>query len=125
MSHPTLLQRLTEMKFHQGLIKISENFLHSRKQTVTNFRLRPPEPKDYLISSCGVPQGSILGPWLWISYANSIGDEELQDRAVYTKYADDITISQAIYKKDIEIEYSIDSTLYVDLAEKRTFCKIH
>ena len=51
MSHPTLLQRLTEMKFHQGLIKISENFLHSRKQTVTNFRLRPPEPKTILFQA--------------------------------------------------------------------------
>ena len=107
MSHPLLLQRQCDLKVNPGLVELTSNFLSCRKQAVTNYRSKPAAESEYKNLDCGVPQGSILGPWLWITYANSIGDDF--DGVTSQKYADDTTCYQPLFKNDIEIEMKRES----------------
>ena len=73
------------------MTKMTINFLKNRKQCVTNYRENLPINEDYEEINVGVPQGSVLGPWLWITYVDDLSSE---NGCAMHKYADDTTAYQ-------------------------------
>ena len=68
INHSILLYKLRTMHFSEPSIKWIANYLTLRKQTtvIDNFK------SNLLDISCGVPQGSILGPTLFLVYINDL-----------------------------------------------------
>lgn len=83
VSHDLLLKKLEHIGVTGVAYKIIKSYLLNRKQVVKigNYQSKP-KPITY-----GVPQGSILGPLLFLIYINNLGDIGL--RGDITLYADD------------------------------------
>lgn len=84
MDHSILIHKLATYKFNSGIINLIQSFLNNRLQCV--------KIKDttscYKSITTGTPQGTKLGPMLWIIYIN-----DLELPHTYTmKYADDTTL---------------------------------
>ena len=69
--HPGIIAKLEQVKVGGELLELFKSYLDQRKQIVTidGFKSDIKEVK------AGVPQGSRLGPLLWILYANDILDD--------------------------------------------------
>jgi hypothetical protein len=90
LDHEILIKKLEYYGLHDGSLKLMKNYLSNRKQYVdldgTN--------SDMLHLSTGVPQGSILGPLLFIIYINDIAHASKLFN--FTIYADDNTLSTTL-----------------------------
>jgi len=93
MDHVKLVEKQIKMGINKNLIDLCTNFLKNRKQCVIYKNLK----STYLKTHIGIPQGTVLGPWLWLTFTN-----DLKTSAPLHKYADDLTIHQAIYEHNIE-----------------------
>ena len=81
-----------------------ENYLTDRKQTV-QFKTEQPEERPV---NCGVPQGSILGPLLYILYVNNL--PKVCSKTKVILYADDTAILCKV--KDIaQIQNTLNSEM--------------
>ena len=69
LDHKTLLLRLRECGFSDNTIAWVHSYLTGRQQTIVDLN---GEPSNYLGTTSGVPQGSSLGPILFLIYINSI-----------------------------------------------------
>ena len=68
IDHTILLQKLNFIKFSDNSKKWVANYLNNRKQaTVIDDKI-----SQYSLITCGVPQGSILGPTLFLVYINDL-----------------------------------------------------
>ena len=70
------------------MIQLCMDFLDGRRQCVKVNATT----SDYITSSVGVPQGTILGPLFWLAFINSYKPNDV----VITLYADDVTCSNPI-----------------------------
>ena len=70
VDHNILLGKLTAMGLNDNTVKWFKSYLTSRTQVVDIDGVRS-GPKDI---TCGVPQGSILGPLLFLIYVNDMAD---------------------------------------------------
>ena len=90
--HMPLLDLLSSVSLHPHLLNwIHSYFLNRSQRVVVNGQTSPPLP----ISS-GVPQGSILGPLLFILYINGITNLPLSPSTQLILYADDIFLFHPI-----------------------------
>ena len=91
--HLPLLKKLENLGFNDHILHwIISGYLTSRSQTVVvNGESSLPAP---VIS--GVPQGSVLGPLLFLIYINDLTEINLRDGAKITLYADDVLLFRVI-----------------------------
>ncbi len=73
------------------------SYLYNRKQFVSYERIASP----LSAVECGVPQGSVLGPLLFIIYTNDLPDVIQKSKTIL--FADDTTIY--LHDKSVEILY--------------------
>ena len=89
VNHDILLRKLTYYGFLEGNLRWCSNYLKNRSQrTLANGMLSAPE-----LVTCGVPQGSVLGPLFFILYVNDVQDAV--KGAKLQLYADDTVIHVA------------------------------
>ena len=86
IDHDILLYKLEHYGFRGIFLEWFKNYLSNRKQYVS-YNSCDSELKDIV---CGVPQGSILGPLLFILYVNDITNTS--DMLEFILFADDTTI---------------------------------
>ena len=86
LAHNLILKKLDDMGLNESAVRWIESYLKNRKQTV---KLGGIESDQENVES-GVPQGSILGPLLFITCTNDLV-KELNEYDIFT-YADDMQI---------------------------------
>ena len=114
ISHNILLKKITFYGIRGVANKWFENYLKNRKQYLEIYETQ----SDLLDINCGIPQGSILGPILFLIYINDIGNS---NKLNLLSFADDTTVylSGQNYThliRDISIELS---NIYIWLCANR------
>ena len=105
LDHELLLRKLSNNGLNQSSIQWFNSYLSNRSQSVcTNGTVSDPEP---ILQ--GVPQGSVLGPFLFIIYVNDL--PSIVKYCCVEMYADDTLLYFASSSVN-----SIESNLSADLA---------
>ena len=86
VQHSILLEKLKRLNLHDNIIKWIASYLEDREQrTLVNNTL-----SSFLPVNQGVPQGSVLGPLLYIIYSNDFADKIKNSGFAF--YADDTVL---------------------------------
>jgi hypothetical protein len=94
--HSLLIHKLTSMGFSGNILAWLNNYLSNRRQRV----VLKGACSSYLHVRSGVPQGSILGPLLFILYINDIFSCVNDESVNLALYADDSKISKIVQSED-------------------------
>ena len=86
VNHEILLAKLKLLGIKNNNFSWLENYLTDRKQCT----LVAGTTSEFMKITCGVPQGSILGPLLFLLYVNDMPDV-VKDSSIYL-YADDTVL---------------------------------
>ena len=92
ISHHDLLIKLQQLGFPNGFLLLMRNYLYGRQQRI---RLKNTN-SDLKFVTSGVPQGSLLGPYLFGIYVASL--KPLYQTTSLIKYVDDTCIAVGIRK---------------------------
>jgi Reverse transcriptase (RNA-dependent DNA polymerase) len=105
INHRILLAKLENDGFQNKSLKLLENYLCNRKQItiVNNY------PSNFGLCEVGVPQGTILGPWLFILFFNDIF--KICSIPKIICFADDTLLLYTIDKNCTRISLEINSSL--------------
>ena len=106
VQHQTLLNKLKQLNLDRNLIKWVASYLTNREQRTLANSLY----SSYTQVNQGVPQGSVLGPLLYIIYANDI--TERVKYSGFTFYADDMVLyskKKSITQSGLELQMDLDS----------------
>ena len=90
--HTRLLDKLSQLKIHPYLIDLIQSYLTERLQCVV-INGATSEPVSVI---SGVPQGSVLGPLLFIIYVNALCELNLSSSCKLAMYADDLVLYKPI-----------------------------
>ena len=105
--HEGLIFKLKQNGISGNLIKLFENYLHNRKQRVVLNGFY----SDYSAIESGVPQGSVLGPLLFLIYINDLETNIISnvkfsaDDTMLFSIVKDPVISANILNHDLEMIY--------------------
>ena len=107
--HAGLLHKLKSYGFSGQIFDLISSFLSNRQLRVV---LDGKSSQEYPVNA-GVPQGSILGPTLFLLYINDLPDDVICDIAIY---ADDTTLySRCDRSSDLWQQLELASELESDL----------
>ena len=117
ITHSTLINKLHLFNFPPGFIAWISSYLYNRTQrtVIGNFMSQP------VPITSGVPQGSILGPYLFIFYTAEITDGLGSN---YMKYADDTSLLAKITANIHGSETSVRQT-FDSIKEKSESANLH
>ena len=105
VDHNILLSKLRHIGIRGTLLDWFESFIRNRYQVV---RINKATSSQALVN-CGVPQGSVLGPLLFLIYFNSIFEINLI--GVPTAYADDLALTYITNGYPLEINSLVETDL--------------
>ena len=100
LDHNILIEKLKFYSLTQSALTLLQSYLHERKQYVQINDAH----SNVTLTSCGVPQGSILGPLLFIIYINDMALTSKYFKFII--YADDTTLMGNLNEFDINKELS-------------------
>ena len=117
--HQRLLAKLAALELPQALFQWLKDYLTNHCQHVKVARATSSQRP--VLS--GVPQGSILGPILFVYYVDDINTVKLSKGASLTMYADDICYSQSVLDQSTfqDIQHDIDKITQWAENSKPTF----
>ena len=103
VSHRLLCHKLKSFGINGRLLEWFESYLSNRKQRVVLEGIQ----SEWKNVHSGVPQGSILGPLLFLLYANDMANE-VSDKTAVAMYADDTKVMRNIVSVNDSIELQRD-----------------
>uniref|UniRef100_A0A914D4P1 Reverse transcriptase domain-containing protein n=1 Tax=Acrobeloides nanus TaxID=290746 RepID=A0A914D4P1_9BILA len=126
--HADLLEKLTELRLPKNWFALLHSYLKSRTFTV---RVGNAESSKEEVTS-GVPQGSVLGPFLFLYYVDQIFSTKLSRNAKLVMYADDLAYVKPIpteedakeMQEDMETLHANYCYIKLELNAKKTKCML-
>ena len=104
--HISLLNKLHGLQIPNTLLLWIKNYLSGCLQRV----VLNGQPSSWLPVSSGIPQGSILGPLLFVTYINDLADSTFSTGTQLLMFADDLLFKPirqasdyAAFQRDIDI----------------------
>ena len=113
------MQKLEDINIHPILTSWIHSYLALRKQSVV---VNGVSTMQSTVTS-GVPQGSVLGPLLFLIYINDLTNLHLSDGAKLSLYADDILLYKVIHTDSVHVhlQQDIDNIFEWTLTNLMTF----
>ena len=109
MSHASLFHKLKSYGISGQIFGLISSFLSNRRLRVV---LDGKSSQEYPVNA-GVPQGSILGPTLFLLYINDLPDDVIYDIAIYDEYT--TLYSKCDQASDLWQQLELTSELKSDL----------